>query len=175
MGTDPYYRCESRIESRRIQVSVVVPVRNEERTIQALLKSLFAQTRLPDEVITVDGGSIDQTMEVIEDFTRQGYLLKIIRADHAYPGEGRNLGVQASSHKVIAFTDAGIWLDPRWLEALCEPLERDSSVDIVYSTYEPITDTFFTRLWPSFSERWSGKTAYKQALFYKGIGCAVIS
>jgi cellulose synthase/poly-beta-1,6-N-acetylglucosamine synthase-like glycosyltransferase len=126
----------------RLRVSVVIPVRNEEGTIGALLSSLLAQTRLPDEVVITDGGSTDRTVALIEEFAK-AHPVKLVRALRAYPGEGRNLGVLAASHDVVAFTDAGVTLDARWLEKLCEPMELDPSVDVMYGTYEPILDTFF--------------------------------
>jgi glycosyltransferase involved in cell wall biosynthesis len=127
-----------------MDVSVVVPVRDEEGTIAALLDSLLAQIRRPEEIVTVDGGSRDRTVEIIEEYARKDPRIRLVRTTGAFPGEGRNLGVQASCHDVIAFTDAGIRLDSRWLEKLCEPMERDPSVDVVYGHLEPITDTFFT-------------------------------
>ena len=48
-------------------VSIVVPVRDEERTIQALIDSISEQTVLPGEAIFVDGGSRDDTKKIIND------------------------------------------------------------------------------------------------------------
>lgn len=124
-------------------VSLIVPVRNEEHTINVLLESILNQTRRPDEVIIVDGHSTDRTCAVVEDSIRAGCPVKLVRADRANPGEGRNIGVRAASHETIAFTDAGVRLDSRWLEKLGEPLEQDPSVDVVYGTYEPVLDSFF--------------------------------
>jgi glycosyltransferase involved in cell wall biosynthesis len=127
----------------RRPVSLIVPVWNEERTIGALLDSVLGQTRVPDEVIIVDGQSSDRTCAIVEEFVRRGHPIALLHAGRAHPGEGRNLGVLASAHDAVAFTDAGIRLAPRWLEKLSEPLERDASVDVVYGTYEPVLDTFF--------------------------------
>lgn len=97
----------------------------------------------PDEIVITDGGSTDRTCEVIQSYIARGYPVKLIRTDQAFPGKGRNLGVQHALHEIIAFTDAGIRLHPQWLEKLCEPIEKDPAVDVVYGTYEPITDSFF--------------------------------
>jgi glycosyltransferase involved in cell wall biosynthesis len=127
----------------RFPVSVVVPVRNEERTIDALLDSLEKQTRRPDEVVIVDGGSTDSSVSMIQKYIDKGYGIKLVRTEHAYPGEGRNRGIEEAGHATIALTDAGVRLDPEWLRKLCEPLERDPTVAVVYGTYEPLTNTFF--------------------------------
>lgn len=127
-----------------MKVSIVIPVRDEARTIGPLLDSLFRQTRPPDEIVIVDGGSSDGTVRIVEAYQARHDRLKLVRARQAFPGEGRNLGVRAAAHPVIAFTDAGIILEPRWLEKLCEPMEQDDGTDVVYGHYEPLTPTFFT-------------------------------
>lgn len=125
------------------RVSVVVPIRNEERTIGALLECLDKQTRRPDEIVIVDGGSTDSSLAVIQKYIDRGYAIKLVRTEHAYPGEGRNRGIEEAEHATIALTDGGVRLDRDWLKKLCEPVERDPAVSVVYGTYEPLTNTFF--------------------------------
>ncbi|HET6979243.1 MAG TPA: glycosyltransferase [Pyrinomonadaceae bacterium] len=126
-----------------MKVSVVVPVRNEEDSIRELLDSLFAQTRPPDEIVITDGGSTDATPQIIEEYIRKGAPVRLIRAGAALPGRGRNLGAAQASHEWIAFTDAGIRLEKTWLEALVAKAESDERIDVVYGSWEPVTDTFF--------------------------------
>lgn len=128
---------------RGFGVSVVVPMRDEEKTILALLECLHAQTRCPDEVVLVDGGSTDGTLMMVEKFVSSRCPIRVIGPQQAYPGEGRNRGIETARHDVIALTDAGVRPHPEWLERLCEPLERDPAIAVVYGTYEPITNTFF--------------------------------
>lgn len=128
-----------------LQVSLVIPARDEARSLPTLLASVRAQTRPPDEVVVVDGGSRDGSVELVEAWQRDWDRLRLVRTSGATPGEGRNLGIQAAAHQVIALTDAGIRLDPRWLEKLCEPMERDPGVEVVYGHYEPVADSFFTQ------------------------------
>ena len=126
-----------------MKVSVVVPVRDEERSIRELLESLLAQTRPPDEIVIADGGSTDATPQIIEDYIRRGAPARLIRAGAALPGRGRNLGAAQASFEWLAFTDAGIRLANNWLEALVTKAEANDSIDVVYGSWEPVTDTFF--------------------------------
>ena len=126
-----------------MKVSVVVPVRDEEASIRELLDSLLAQTRPPDEIVIADGGSIDATPQIIEDYIRQGAPVRLIRAGPALPGRGRNLGAAQASFEWLAFTDAGIRLANNWLAALVAKAEANVSVDVVYGSWEPVTDSFF--------------------------------
>ena len=126
-----------------MKVSVVIPVRDEKNSIRELLDSLLAQTRPPDEIVITDGGSIDATPQIIDDYIKRGAPVRLIRAGPALPGRGRNLGAAQASFEWLAFTDAGIRLANNWLEALVAKAEANDSIDIVYGSWEPVTDSFF--------------------------------
>ena len=126
-----------------MKVSVVVPVRDEEQSIRELLDSLLRQTRPPDQIVITDGGSIDATPQIIEEYIQKGAPVRLLRAGPALPGRGRNLGAAAADFEWLAFTDAGIRLNHDWLETLVARAAQDSSIDIVYGSWEPVTDTFF--------------------------------
>jgi glycosyltransferase involved in cell wall biosynthesis len=125
------------------KISLVIPVRDEARSIERLLRSIAAQTRLPDEVIFVDAGSNDATRELIESRRDAGLPVKVLSIGPAYPGTARNAGVKEASNDVIAFTDGGIELDKDWLKELSVSMSRGSAVDVVYGNYSPRADTFF--------------------------------
>ena len=72
-----------------MKVSVIVPVRDEEDSIRELLDSLLAQTRPPDEIVITDGGSVDATPQIIEDYKQRGAPVHLIRAE-ARPTESRH-------------------------------------------------------------------------------------
>jgi glycosyltransferase involved in cell wall biosynthesis len=126
-----------------MKVSVIVPVRDEEDSIRELLDGLLNQTRLPDEIVITDGGSLDATPEIIEEYIRKGAPIRLIRATDALPGRGRNLGAADARFEWLGFTDAGIRPANNWLEALVSRAEHEQTVDIVYGDWHPITDTFF--------------------------------
>lgn len=126
-------------------VSLVIPVRDEETTLGRLLASIKAQTLPADEVIFVDGGSTDKTVELLRKASLGNTAVRVIEAGPASPGKGRNIGISAASNEWVALTDAGIRLDPRWLEELVKVVCGDPDVDVVYGHYEPVVDSFFER------------------------------
>jgi glycosyltransferase involved in cell wall biosynthesis len=126
-----------------MKVSVIVPVRDEEDSIRELLDSLLQQTRLPDEIVITDGGSVDATPQIIEEYIRKGAPVRLIRAGAALPGRGRNLGAAQASFEWLGFTDAGIRVANNWLETLVAKAEADDSIDVVYGSCQPVTNTFF--------------------------------
>jgi glycosyltransferase involved in cell wall biosynthesis len=124
------------------EISVVVPVRNEAASIQQLIEDLMSQTRLPAEIVITDGGSTDETPDIVERLIAAGAPAKLLREPHALPGRGRNVGVSNSRGDWIAFIDGGIRPEPDWLEKLAEAAARNAA-DVVFGSYQPVTDTFF--------------------------------
>ncbi len=125
------------------QISVVVPVRDEEDSIRALLEGLLSQTLPPAEIVITDSGSIDATPKIVEEFIRSGAPITLIREKAGLPGRGRNVAVAHSRCDWIAFIDAGITPAPDWLAGLAQKVSDSSAVDVVYGTYEPVVDSFF--------------------------------
>jgi len=126
-----------------IEISVVVPVRDEEESIRALLDGLLKQTLPPAEIVITDNGSIDATADIVEEIIRSGAPITLIREKAGLPGRGRNVAVAHSRCDWIAFIDAGNKPAPDWLEALARKARENSAVDVVYGTYEPVIDSFF--------------------------------
>src|SRR5687767_9611743 len=125
-----------------MKITVIIPVRNEEESLPVLLDSLLRQTRRPDEIVITDGGSTDRTPQIIENYIERGAPIRLVRAEMALPGRGRNLAAQSASSEWLALTDGGMLVAPDWLAELSERAERDD-VDIVYGAVEPISDTLF--------------------------------
>ena len=125
-----------------MKISVIVPVRNEEKSIAALLNALLSQSLPPTEIAITDGGSTDATTSIIQSYIDKGAPIRLIRTTKALPGRGRNLAVEHSTSEWLAFTDAGIEPQPTWLASLADKA-ADDAVDVVFGSYEPKTNTFF--------------------------------
>lgn len=112
---------------------------NEADAISALLESLANQTRRPDAVIIVDGGSTDGTLELLHRWASEGDLpLRVIEAPGVNIAQGRNIAIAAAETEIIAGTDAGTRLAADWLANLMAPFEQDPAPDVVAGFF--ITD-----------------------------------
>jgi len=107
-----------------VKVSLVTTVKDARPHIEDFLASLRAQTRQPDEVIVVDGGSTDGTWEIVE--AAEG--IQALSEPGANIARGRNLAIRAAAHEVIAVTDADCVLDAEWLRNLLSPIEAGADV-----------------------------------------------
>ena len=122
-----------------MRVSVVATVLNEAQSLSRLLDSLAAQTRLPDEVVFCDGGSTDGTLPLLKAESR--LPLRVIQRQGNI-SQGRNAAIDAATGDVIAVTDAGVRLSPRWLEKIVEPFER-AETQVVSGFFLPDPQTVF--------------------------------
>jgi glycosyltransferase involved in cell wall biosynthesis len=123
-----------------LRISLVVPLQDEESTIEGLLLSIAAQTLPPAEIVLVDAGCRDETfgraVAVSADLP-----IRVVAAGRVFPGQARNAGVDAAGHDWIAFTDGGVVLDASWLASLAE--QADARIDVVWGNYEPACDSYF--------------------------------
>jgi len=129
----------------KLRVSLVVPMRDEEGSISKLICSILSQKLTPDEIILVDAGSQDRTVALARELIADDKRFHILEAGPAWPGKARNLGVQAASCEWIAFTDAGISLDPNWLQELVNTAKQKPEPDVVYGSFEPRICTILDR------------------------------
>jgi len=123
------------------EVTVYLTVLNERGSIALLLDSLLSQSRKPDEILVVDGGSTDGTIEVIKEYTNKGYQIRLLESPGANVAVSRNIGIQNATSDIVASTDAGCRLKKDWLENLMNKFSDD--VDIVSGVYLPDARTTF--------------------------------
>src|SRR5260370_7922796 len=83
--------------------SVIIPVRNEEGSIRALLDSLLNQTLKPTEIVITDGGSTDSTAAIISEDAKREVPIRILTEPGALPGRAGNLPAAPPAHACLPF------------------------------------------------------------------------
>ncbi len=125
-------------------ISLVATVRDEAGNLAEWWTSILGQSRLPDEVVVVDGGSSDGTVEQLWSLAeRAPFPARIEVCEGCNIARGRNTAISLASYDVIAVTDAGCVLGPYWLEKIAAPLEADPGTDLAAGFYQPLTAGFF--------------------------------
>jgi glycosyltransferase involved in cell wall biosynthesis len=112
------------------RVSLVVTLFNEADSLEGWLESLAGQTRDPDEVVLVDAGSTDGTIERLRAEARRNPRIRL----HVVPGlnvpQGRNEAIHRARNGLIAVTDAGTLLETEWLARLLVPIEGHPEIGV---------------------------------------------
>jgi len=113
--------------------SIIIPTYNRAIDLKRALSSLNNQTYTYFEVLICDDGSIDNTPEVVADFSNDLNIKYIKIANSGIPAIPRNLGIANAKGKYIAFLDSDDWWHENKLQLAFEYLENGA--DLVYSDF----------------------------------------
>lgn len=122
---------------RKIKLSLIVTVLNEEKYIGKLIDSIAIQSIIPDEIIIVDGGSSDQTVAEIQKSKlkiknyKSKFKTLIKRGNRSI---GRNEAIRIAKGDIILCTDSGCVLDEDWVKNIIGPFS-EKNVDVVAGYY----------------------------------------
>jgi hypothetical protein len=123
----------------RQKVSLISTVKNEASLVEGWFDRILAQTRLPDEIVIVDGGSTDGTREKLQYFANTSQVpVRILSLPAGNIAQNRNLAVSEARFPIIAVTDFGCFPRHDWLEKITLPFEKNENVMVSAGIYEPI-------------------------------------
>ncbi len=124
------------------KVSIVIPTKNDEEVLDMCLRSIKdLDYPIEDyEVIIVDGNSTDRTIEIA-----RNYDVKVFYESVGTIGGARNIGVENSNGKYIAFTDADCVVEKNWLKVLVGKLETLDIASIGGANITPDDDYEFAK------------------------------
>jgi glycosyltransferase involved in cell wall biosynthesis len=129
--------------TKRRTVSLIMPVKNEERSIGPTLDAVLASTRLPDEIIIADGQSVDRTLERVQAYIGRGVTIRVVPNPQIFAGAGRNRAAAVATSDILLFLDSGILVHPRWIEEMTRPFEQDVGVDAVGGMLDTYVESDF--------------------------------
>lgn len=104
-------------------ISVIIPVYNEEIILANCLKSLKVQSQSGVEILVVDDGSTDASIDIARQFST-----KILKQSHKGPGNARNLGASKSAGEILVFVDADMTFDKNFLKDLTKPIIEGKTI-----------------------------------------------
>lgn len=117
-----------------MKVSVIVISYNIQDCIAQCLDSLNNQTYKEFEVIVVDDGSCDNTMNIIKEYKKLNKNIKLIQKDNGGPSSARNVGLRNSNGEYILFIDGDDWIEPDTIEKMYSEAQKFNA-DIVMSDF----------------------------------------
>ena len=109
------------------KISVIIPVYNVEKYLGECLDSILAQTFQDFEIICVDDGSTDRSLDILQEYKRKDDRFVIFQQRHAGAGAARNHGLKLAEGKYIQFLDSDDYFEPTLLEELYTRAEKFGS------------------------------------------------
>lgn len=100
------------------KISIILPVYNVEKYLGKCLDSLINQTLQDIEIICINDGSTDDSLEILEEYAKKDDRIKIINQENSKQGAARNRGLEVATGEFVTFVDSDDWVDIDYLEKL---------------------------------------------------------
>ncbi len=114
-----------------MKYSIIIPVYNVEKYIDRCLKSILEQSYEKYEVIIVNDGSPDNSMDIIKKYTKKDKRFKAYTKENGGLSDARNYGVEQATGDVIVFIDGDDYVNPDLLLKVNEEFECSRDIDVV--------------------------------------------
>lgn len=150
------------------KISIVIPVYNEEKYVQNTIDSLLGQTEKELEIILIDDGSTDNSLNILKSAEEKNpNKVRVFTQKNSGPGAARNLGVKEAKGQIIVLVDADMKFDKNYVKDLTTPVQNGESKG-TYHVIEKIAnlDNIWARAWRPRNWRMSDwKKAGKSKIF----------
>lgn len=124
-------------------ISIIIPVFNGERFVRKCIESTLIQTLSELQIIIVDDGSDDRTLEILNKLAAEDKRIMVIHQDNGGVSKARNVGLQAVAAEWVLFVDADDTIAPDYCASMLEAarfLEADVVIAHPYIEKQPQND-----------------------------------
>lgn len=123
----------ARVENMNCMVSIIIPIYNCERYLDTCLKSIISQTYHNIEIICVNDGSTDNSLNICIDNSYLDTRIQFLNIKHSGVTAARKKGLEIAKGDYVTFVDADDWCDANMIETMV--LLADDNVDVVSTRY----------------------------------------
>jgi len=131
------------------KVSVILPCYNSEKYLRQCLDSILNQTLKDMEVICVDDGSSDSTLEILRGYAQADARVRVLTQPNGGAGAARNNGLRQARGEYLSFLDADDFFEPTMLEEAVAAAQRYNADYVVFDSdrYQMDTNSFAEVPW----------------------------
>ena len=120
-------------------VTIVIPAYNASRTVTNTIRSIIGQTYENIEIIVVNDGSTDNTIDIVRQLSNSDYRIRIINKINEGVSVARNIGIYEAKGEFISFVDSDDWVERDYVETLLSALQTYNA-DVSKCAIKYITD-----------------------------------
>ena len=122
------------------KVSVIIPVYNTSKYLHHCLDSVLSQTFAEFEIIIINDGSTDNSLEILREYEAKDNRIVVIDKNNEGVSAARNCGIKVAKGEYIMFCDSDDFVTPNWIEKLYEAIYKhpNSWVDCDYYKYDAV-------------------------------------
>lgn len=121
-------------------ISVIIPVYNQERYLEQCLDSVLGQTFRNMEILCIDDGSTDGSAKILEKYASRDERLHVLQQSNAGAGAARNLGLRHARGTYLSFLDSDDFFEPDMLEKAYKQAQTDTADFVVFKCNQYATD-----------------------------------
>ena len=125
------------MKKKEVYVSIIVPVYNTQAYLKECLDSLINQTLKEIEIIIINDGSTDNSINIIKEYEEKDNRIKLIDKENEGQSATRNKGLEQASGEYVAFVDSDDYIDLNMYENLYDSA-RKNKADLVICDYSNI-------------------------------------
>lgn len=122
-----------------MKISVIIPIYQVENYIEKCLLSVLDQTYKNLEIILINDGTKDKSIEKIERYFNDKRII-LINTENLGVSNARNLGLQKATGKYVHFLDSDDWIEKRTYEILVNEIINEDIIAFNYITYDNLTN-----------------------------------
>ena len=115
---------------KKTVISIILPVYNCEKFLSRCLEALLIQTYSNIEVLCINDGSTDKSLQILEQYAQKDSRIKVFSQENSGPAKARNLGLAKARGDYLMFCDSDDWYEPQMCECMLKTIELEN-VDLV--------------------------------------------
>lgn len=169
--------CKAREHGKMPEITVIIPVYNNEKYIRRCIDSILAQSYNDYEIILIDDGSQDGSGKICDDFAEELENVSVIHQENKGLASSRKVGVEAAKGRYITFVDSDDYIAPDMLRTLHDNILDFDMISccfiMVIGSTEKIQDTFEEE-YVDFYDNKEMIHAYFEKKYLNGSACAML-
>lgn len=141
-------------------VSIIVPIYNAEKFIKRTINSLLEQTEKSIEILLIDDGSVDNSLEICNNYSKIDNRIRVVSQENMGASAARNRGIEMAQGQYIMFCDADDIVSNRWVEHAVSYVEKNNDVLPICSCCHEVEKLGAKKYLKSVSEETVDKSEY---------------